>query len=120
MQEENPASLSIGRFILMGKGPRRQPRRLPEKLRQIRNALGLSQSQILKEMGLDDRYKRNNLSNFETGKRGTPWPIQLGYARLAKISVDLLLDDKLELPDYLRNPFPSKRRSTKHSRTTKK
>ena len=85
----------------MGKGSRRQPRRLPKKLRQIRDALGLSQNQILKEMGLDDKYTRNNLSNFETGKRGTPWAIQLGYARLANISVDLLLDDKLALPEDL-------------------
>ena len=104
----------------MGKHSRRKPRRLPKKLRLIRDALGLSQNQILKEMGLDDKYTRNNLSNYETGKRETPWPIQLGYARLANISVDLLLDDKLELPDHLRNARPGKRRSTKKSLPAKK
>jgi transcriptional regulator with XRE-family HTH domain len=120
MQGEHSVSLPIGRFILMGKHSRPQPRRLPKKLRLIRDALGLSQSQILKEMGLDDKYTRNNLSNYETGKRETPWPIQLGYARLADISVDLLLDDKLELPDHLVKPRASKRRSTQNSRSSKK
>jgi transcriptional regulator with XRE-family HTH domain len=85
----------------MGKKPRVKPRHLGKKLRQIRRALGLSQNEMLKRMGLDGDYGRNNLSNFERDRREPPSPILLGYARLARIRVDLILDDKLELPDRL-------------------
>jgi transcriptional regulator with XRE-family HTH domain len=85
----------------MGKKPRTKPRRLGKKLRQIRRALGLSQNEMLKQMGLDGEHTRNNLSNFELDRREPPSPIVLGYARLARIRVELILDDKLELPDRL-------------------
>ncbi|MFN2531696.1 MAG: hypothetical protein ABR555_10390 [Pyrinomonadaceae bacterium] len=82
----------------MGKRPRHKPRRLGKKLQQIRHAQGLSQTQILKEMGLEGKYERNNLSNFETNKREPPMIIVLGYARLAGIDANLILDDKAQLP----------------------
>ncbi len=86
----------------MGKKPRRKPRRLGKKLRQIRLALGLSQNEMLKRMRLDGKYGRNNLSNFELNKREAPLPIVLGYARLGRIRVDVIVDDQLELPDRLK------------------
>ena len=100
----------------MGKNPRQKPRRLGRKLCQIRAALGLSQNQILRKMGLDDKYSRNNLSNYETDKREAPLPILLGYARLAGISVDDIIDDKLPLPKHLPDFAPKKRASHKKLR----
>ena len=38
----------------MGRKARMKPERLSEKLLQIRNALGLSQSELLTELGFED------------------------------------------------------------------
>ena len=104
----------------MGKSARPRPSGLGKKLRQIREALGLSQNEILKRMGLDEEYGRNNLSNYEHDKREAPWAIVLGYARVARINVDLIVDEKLELPKHLLGPTAKgsvragrKRKSTK-------
>jgi len=85
----------------MGKKPRSKPRRLGKKLRQIRGALGLSQNEMLIRIRLDGKYSRSNLSNYELDRREAPLPILLGYARLGRISVDVIVDDQLELPDRL-------------------
>ena len=45
---------------------RRRPKRMAEKLKQIREALGLSQSELVKELGLDIPY--SNISKFEPTK----------------------------------------------------
>ena len=100
----------------MGKNPRHKPRRLGKKLCQIRAALGLSQNAILMEMGLDNKYTRNNLSNYELDRREAPLPILLGYARLAGISLDVIVDDKLPLPKHLLTAAPAKRASGKKRR----
>jgi transcriptional regulator with XRE-family HTH domain len=53
----------------MGKNPRRKPRLLPDKLRQIRESLKLSQSELLWRMGLGEELTRNIVSNYELGHR---------------------------------------------------
>ncbi len=65
----------------------------------IRKRLGLSQNEILKELGLDGAYDRSTISGYERGEREPPIPVVLKYARLAGISTDYLIDDKLKLPD---------------------
>lgn len=42
---------------------------------------------------------RGHISEFESGKRIPNLLILLGYAKLAGISTDLLIDDDEELPD---------------------
>ena len=72
----------------MGLYPRRKPKRLGEKLLQIRHALGLSQDGMLSRLGLDERF-RSSVSNFERG--GEPeLHILLTYARLVDIPVEVL------------------------------
>jgi DNA-binding XRE family transcriptional regulator len=71
------------------------PKELPGKLRLIRERLGLSQSEIARELGLENRA---SISGYERGEREPPLPILLKYARLAGISTDVLIDDKLDLP----------------------
>lgn len=82
----------------MGKAQRPKPARLAEKLIQIRSALGLSQNEMVRRMGLADEFSRNYISAFELGTREPPLPVLLQYARAAGVCVDVLIDDKLELP----------------------
>lgn len=85
----------------MGGAARIRPERLPEKLRQIRLALGLSQTEILKRLGYEDRIAYQRISNYELGTGEPPLPVLLEYARLAGVSTDVLIDDRLDLPAKL-------------------
>ena len=80
---------------------RERPERLAEKLLQIRNALGVSQSEMLNRIGLGDSGYRHYVSQFETGKREPSLLILLQYARVANVYVEILIDDELNLPDKL-------------------
>jgi transcriptional regulator with XRE-family HTH domain len=95
----------------MGKNPRRRQRRLPDKLRQIREGLELSQSEILRRMGLDEELTRNIISNYELGHREPPLHVLLQYAHLAGLCLDALVDDDLEVPKRL--PSVPKHRGVK-------
>ncbi|HKR00998.1 MAG TPA: helix-turn-helix transcriptional regulator [Pyrinomonadaceae bacterium] len=81
--------------------PLLEARRLGEKLAQIRNALGLSQSEMLRRLGFEDVLVYNRISDYELGKREPPLPLLLQYARLAGVSVDDLIDDEIDLPSKL-------------------
>ena len=83
----------------MGLKRRLRVERLPEKLKQIRENLGFSQNEILKRLGFDERFDRSTISHYESGDREPPLPVLLSYARLAKVYVDFLIDDDLDLPD---------------------
>jgi transcriptional regulator with XRE-family HTH domain len=83
----------------MGRKARLRPARLAEKLRQIRIALGLSQTDMLTRLGFDIHYSR--ISEYELGKNEPPLPILLKYARMAGVSLDVLVDDELDLPENL-------------------
>jgi transcriptional regulator with XRE-family HTH domain len=82
----------------MGKRPRMRPERLPAKLLQIREALGLSQSEMLRRLGFEDEMVAARVSEFELGKNEPPLPVLLAYARAANVWVDVLIDDALDLP----------------------
>lgn len=88
--------------------PRPKPERLAEKLLQIRLALGLSQSEMLRRLEAEDLITYHQISGYESGKREPPLQILLQYARVAGICMEVLVDDGLDLPDKL----PSK---PKHS-----
>lgn len=85
----------------MGRAARMRPVCLAEKLLQIRNALGLSQNEIIKHLGLEDILYRSNISGFEVGEREPPLPVLLRYARAAGVTVDVLIDDEMDLPEKL-------------------
>ena len=85
----------------MGARPRLRQKRLPEKLRAIREALGLSQTGMLKRLGAEDLIEYNRISEFETGKGEPPLKILLLYARIANVWTDVLIDDDLDLPARL-------------------
>jgi transcriptional regulator with XRE-family HTH domain len=85
----------------MGTYPRLRQKRLAEKLRQIRDALGLSQSEMLKRLEVEELIDLYRISEFETGKREPPLIILLAYARTAHVWADVLIDDDLDLPEKL-------------------
>ena len=74
-----------------------QPEKLGEKLRQIREHLDLSQSEILKKLGFENQLFRSNVSQYELGRREPPLKVLLAYARLINAPVDLLIDDEMSL-----------------------
>jgi len=80
----------------VGRTHRRKPKRLARKLLAIRQALGLSQTEMAK--ALDMRTAYTAVSGYERGVREPDLIILLRYARLAKVSVESLIDDKLDLP----------------------
>jgi transcriptional regulator with XRE-family HTH domain len=85
----------------MGTKPRPKPERLPEKLLQIRNALGLSQTEMLYRLGVEDLISYKQISKYETGVREPTLVILLRYARVAGVQMEVLADDDLELPAKL-------------------
>jgi transcriptional regulator with XRE-family HTH domain len=91
----------------MARLPRLKSERLPEKLLQVRLALGLSQNEILYRLELGDRLSRTSISAYELGTGEPPLPVLLRYARLVNVSTDVLIDDEMDLPARL--PSKSKR-----------
>jgi transcriptional regulator with XRE-family HTH domain len=85
----------------MGKRARMRQKRLAEKLLQIRNALGLSQTDMLRRLGFEKVLDYKRISEFELGKNEAPLAVILAYARLVHISTDVLIDDELDLPAKL-------------------
>src|ERR1043165_1556752 len=69
------------------------PKYLAGKLKLIRERAGMSQSQIAEALGVENRA---SISGYERGEREPPLPVVLAYARLAKIAMEVLVDDELE------------------------
>ena len=82
----------------MGRSARPRPERLAEKLLQIRQSLVFSQNEMLVALGLEEKVFRSAVSGYELGTREPPLPVLLKYARLAGVSTDVLIDDKMDLP----------------------
>ena len=85
----------------MGRSARERPKRLAEKLLQVRLGLGLSQNQMLAKLDLHDKRSRTAVSGYELGTTEPSLLILLKYARLAGVIVDVLIDDELDLPKRL-------------------
>lgn len=81
----------------MGRSARLRPKKLGEKLRQIRT-VALEYSQVEMAEALDfPSVHPTNISGYERGLREPPYPVLLKYARLVGISTDILIDDKLAI-----------------------
>jgi transcriptional regulator with XRE-family HTH domain len=85
----------------MGRATPAKPKRLPEKLFQIRKALGLSQNGMLRCLGLPDKLIQTSISGYERGVREPSLLVLLEYARVAGVYMDALVDDELDLPKKL-------------------
>lgn len=91
----------------MGRAARQRPRRLSEKLVRIRAALGLSQNEMVRRLGLEGQLLREDVSRFERGIGGEPpLGLLLRYARVISTTghgefLEALIDDDLDLPEKL-------------------
>jgi len=90
----------------MGTKARPRLKRLPEKLRQIRDRLGLSQTEILHRLSAEKLITYHQISRFETGTREPPYIVLLNYARIAGVPAEVLLDDGLDLPEKIPGSAP--------------
>ena len=85
----------------MGRRPRLKPERLAAKLVHIRTTLGISQSEMHRQLGLGDLIDAKRISEYELGNNEPPLPVVLRYARVAGVHMEALVDDDLNLPDKL-------------------
>ena len=81
--------------------PRIRPTRLAEKLLQIRNALGLSQTEMYRRLGVEELMPYTRISKFELDQLEPPLPVLLQYARVAGVHMEDIVDDELDLPSKL-------------------
>lgn len=87
-------------IFLMGLGRTERPARLAQKLLQIREKLGLSQTQMcaaIQKQNSKIIIYRGYIAQYEAGR--VPGPLTLlAYAKIVGISTDKLIDDELDLP----------------------
>ena len=91
----------------MGRAARQRPRRLSEKLVHIRTALGLSQNEMVRRLGMEGQLLREDISRFERGVGGEPpLDLLLRFARAISTTgrgefLEALIDDEIDLPEKL-------------------
>lgn len=101
----------------MGRYQRRRPTLLAAKVLQIRKALGLSQNEMIRRLGLEDEITQSRISGYELGTREPSLPTLLQYARAVGVSTDVLIDDDIDLPENL--PVKSKSEGTRRGAVIK-
>lgn len=83
----------------MGRSYRTRPKKLGAKLKLIRLRLGLTQPEMIAGLSVkDEPLYPSSISGYERGMREPPLLVLLSYAKLAGVSTDVLIDDKLSLP----------------------
>ena len=83
---------------------RPRPRRLAKKLGQIRNTLGLSQSELLRQLRVQDEIPYTRISDYELDKNEPTLMVLLEYARVAGVHLEEIVDDRVDLPTELPGP----------------
>jgi transcriptional regulator with XRE-family HTH domain len=83
----------------MGQAPRNKPKRLGEKLLQIREALGLSQKEMAKQLAERTGFTitHTHVSKYERDRMEPFLETTLAYARLANVEMNQIVDDDLDL-----------------------
>ena len=80
---------------------RPRPKRLAEKLRQIRLELGFSQTDMHRRLETEEKILYTRISDYELNKNEPSLMTILAYARLAGVHVEDIIDDDLDLPTKL-------------------
>lgn len=98
--------------------PRQKPRRLAEKLLHIRKALNLSQNEMIARLGFSGELIQAHISAYERKRenRIPPLGVVLQYARCAGVTMEMIVDDSVDLPDKL----PLKAQGQKGLKTSSK
>ena len=79
---------------------RRRPARLGEKLRRIREALGLNQEQMAARIDLP-ASQRHYISRFESNEREPDLTALRLYSEACRCWINALVDDGMDLPSEL-------------------
>jgi transcriptional regulator with XRE-family HTH domain len=83
----------------MGSRQLDKPKRMGEKVRDIRQKLGFTQEEMYKALLTEGaQIHAGYIGLYEVNERIPTLLVTLAYARVAKISTDYLIDDRLELP----------------------
>ena len=83
----------------MGRSYRSRPVKLGAKLKAIRAQLGLTQTEMVKAIGVrDEPLRASSISGYELSQREPPLLVLLRYARLAHCTMEELVDDKIKWP----------------------
>lgn len=94
---------------------------LAKKLLKIRLSLGLSQSTLHQTLGVEGDISYNRISDYELDKNDPPLAVLVEYARVAGVHLELIADDRLDLPKELpgtvkyeawKKPRPKRRKTT--------
>ncbi len=84
----------------MGRANRIRPKRLGEKLKFIRESLNLTREQIIERLDYkESSLYPQNIWGFEKSEREPNLLILLAYSRIARVHLETLVDDELNLPD---------------------
>lgn len=84
----------------MGRAHRSRPHRLGEKLLLIRIRLGLTQSELIKRLGVKSEVLYpSSISLFERDGREPSLPVLLAYSNLSGWTINELVDDKVDLSE---------------------
>ena len=76
---------------------RPRPKHLAKKVLQIRRSLGVSQGELIRQLGVQALIDHTTISKYELDKNEPPLAIVLAYARLTGLPVEQIIDDELEL-----------------------
>src|SRR6185503_9918758 len=90
----------------MGRSRRNKPVKLSHKLLAIRKRLRMSQTEMAR--ALEFRVHYSAVSNYELGTREPDLIVVLRYARLAGVPMEMLVDDKMNLPERYEQVFSTK------------
>jgi transcriptional regulator with XRE-family HTH domain len=89
----------------MGSGSRKRPvpRLLAKKLKRIRVELGIGQAEMARRLSHGPSQPDGAMiSRFERGEREPNLFVIVAYARLVKVSIDVLIDDQWSVKDLVR------------------
>ena len=97
---------------------RPRPKRLAEKLRQIRLTLGLSQQEMHRRLRAEEQIPYTRISDYELDKNEPSLMTVLAYARVARVRMEEIVDDELDLPKRFQTPAQNSQ--MKRTRTSSK
>jgi transcriptional regulator with XRE-family HTH domain len=83
----------------MGRSRRPGPKRLADKLHAIRMYYHLTQAELIRKLGyIESPVYPGHISGYELQKREPPMLLVLQYARFAQLPMEVLVDDRMDLP----------------------
>lgn len=90
----------------MGRGSVAKPKRLSAKLKQLRVKLNFSHKEMFEALVAHKvKIHLGYISLYEIGDRSPNLLVLLAYSKIARVPMNLLVDDELELPENLPSSF---------------